>query len=303
MGEELALIETGPTKSLPFIIAGIRELGFDPADISYIIISHIHLDHGGGAAVLLKEMPKAKVVVHEKGVRHMVEPSKLIKSSKMVFGDVLYELYGEILPIERGRIMPVSGGEIIDLGKNQKLKIINAPGHSNHHICIYSEKDKGLFTGEAAGVYLPDSETLIPSSPPPDFNPDIAIETIKGLSNLDLRFLMFSHSGVTEKVNRALNTAAVWLMKWKKNISEMMSKDLSVEEITETLREDVKKVLGSNREKELSYQWIMEQIIPACAMGYINYFKKNNLQVFPISLKGNRIKKSTPLFKQAEKRN
>ena len=276
-GEELALIETGPTKSAPFIIEGIRGFGFDPGDISYLVVTHIHLDHGGGAGTLVKEMPKAKVVVHEKGARHMVDPSKLVNSSKRVFGDLIDEWYGEVLPVEQDRIMPVNGGEIIDLGKGQRLRMIDSPGHSNHHICIYSEKEKGLFTGDAVGVYLSDSEVLIPTTPPPEFDPDINVETIKGFMNLDLRLLLFSHFGTTEKVNQTLNMGIDWLMKWKESVSEMMSEDISLEGITEKFRADSRKVLGSNEGKELLCQWVMDHHIPMCAMGYFNYFKKKDL--------------------------
>ena len=276
-GEELALIETGPTKSAPFIIEGIRGFGFDPGDISYLVVTHIHLDHGGGAGTLVKEMPKAKVVVHEKGARHMVDPSKLVNSSKRVFGDLIDEWYGEVLPVEQDRIMPVNGGEIIDLGKGQRLRMIDSPGHSNHHICIYSEKEKGLFTGDAVGVYLSDSEVLIPTTPPPEFDPDINVETIKGFMNLDLRLLLFSHFGTTEKVKQTLNMGIDWLMKWKESVSEMMSEDISLEGITEKFRADSRKVLGSNEGKELLCQWVMDHHIPMCAMGYFNYFKKKDL--------------------------
>jgi len=276
-GEELALIETGPTKSAPFIIEGIRGVGFDPADISYIIVTHIHLDHGGGAGTLVKEMPEAKVVVHEKGAKHMIDPSKLVNSSKRVFGDLIDEWYGEVLPVEQDRIIPVKGGEIIDLGKGQRLRMIDSPGHSNHHICIYSEKEKGLFTGDAVGVYLSDSGGLIPTTPPPEFDPDVNVETIKGFLGLDLKLLLFSHFGITEKVNQTLNTSIDWLMKWKDSVSGMMSKGLSLEGITEKFRADTRETLGSDRGNEILYQWVIEHHIPMCAMGYLNYFKKKDL--------------------------
>jgi glyoxylase-like metal-dependent hydrolase (beta-lactamase superfamily II) len=276
-GEKLALIETGPTKSVPFIIEGIKRSGFDPGDVSYLVVTHIHLDHGGGAGTLLREIPDAKVVVHEKGARHMIDPSKLVNSSKRVFGDFIDEWYGEVLPVEQDRIMPVKGGEIIDLGKGQRLRMIDSPGHSNHHICIYSEKEKGLFTGDAVGVYLSDSGRLIPTTPPPEFDPDVNVETIKGFLGLDLKLLLFSHFGVTEKVNQTLNTSIDWLMKWKESVSEMMSKGLHQEEITEKFRADSKETLGSNKGNELLTRWVMEHHIPMCAMGYFNYFKKKDL--------------------------
>ncbi|MFH1624951.1 MAG: MBL fold metallo-hydrolase [Pseudomonadota bacterium] len=274
-GEELALIETGPTKSAPAIIQGMRGFGFNPRDVSYIVVTHIHLDHGGGAGVLAREMPKAKVVVHEKGARHMIDPTRLVESSKRVFGDLIDEWYGEVLPVEEGRVMSVRGGEEIDLGKGQRLRLIDSPGHANHHICIYSEKEKGLFTGDAVGVYLPDRDVLIPTTPPPEFDPDINVETIKGFLNLDLNCLLFSHFGITGKVHETLNMSIDWLIKWKDSVSHMMEKDTSLEDVTERFREDTREVLGGAKGIEDLYQWVMAHHIPMCAAGYLNYFKRN----------------------------
>ena len=273
-GEKLALIESGPTKSAPLIIEGIKGFGFDPGDISYIIVTHIHLDHGGGAGTLLKEMPGAKVVVHERGAKHMIDPSKLVNSSKRVFGDFIDKWYGEVLPIEEDRIMPVKDGEMIDLGKGQRLRMIDSPGHATHHICVYSEKDKGLFTGDAAGVYFPVPKVIIPTTPPPEFDPDINVNTIKGFMELDVDLLLFSHFGPAGKVDKALNAGIDWLMKWKDAVSTMMSDDVSIEKITERFREDTRKELGSDKGMEPLYRWVMEHHIPMCAGGYLNYFKK-----------------------------
>lgn len=273
-GEKLALIETGPTKSAPMIIEGIRGFGFDPGDISYLIVTHVHIDHGGGAGTLVREMPRAKVVIHEKGARHMIDPSRLVSGSKKVFGDLIDEWYGEVLPVEQDRVMPVKNGEIIDLGKGQRLRMIDSPGHATHHICIYSEKDGGLFTGDAVGVYFPDSQALIPTTPPPEFDPDINVETIKGFMDLNLNLLLFSHFGPVEKVNQTLSTSIDWLIKWKDTVSGMMRENISLEEITEKFREDTREALGSNKGTESLHRWVMEHHMPMCASGYLNYFKK-----------------------------
>ncbi|MDO8786081.1 MAG: MBL fold metallo-hydrolase, partial [Syntrophales bacterium] len=243
-GEELAIVETGPAKSAPLIMEGIREAGFDPRDISYLIVTHVHLDHGGGAGTLVKEMPKARVVVHEKGARHMIDPSRLVKSSRMVFGSLIDEWYGEVLPVEEGRVIPVKEGDIIDLGKGQRLRIIVSPGHASHHICIYSENEGVLFTGDAVGIYLSGSQALIPTTPPPEFDHDINVETIRCFFDLDLRLLCFSHFGCTEKVKQTLSMGIERLMKWNDTVSEMLETKASLPEITERFTQDVGKLLN-----------------------------------------------------------
>ncbi len=278
LGEELALIESGPAKSASLIIEGIRGFGFDPAEVSYIIVTHVHLDHGGGAGTLLRKMPRAKVVVHEKGVKHMLDPSKLVNSSKRVFGNRIDEWYGEVLPVDEDRVVPVKDGDIVDLGKGQRLRMIDSPGHATHHICIYSEKDRGLFTGDAVGVYIPDSRVLIPTTPPPEFDPDVNIETIRGFAGLDLDLLLFSHFGPVDRVSNILGTSIDWLRRWEETVSRMVGGDISLETITEKFRQDTREALGSGEGMEPLHRWVMDYHIPMCASGYLNYFNRKASQ-------------------------
>jgi len=276
VGKELALIESGPAKSAPFVIEGIKEFGFDPCDITYIIITHIHLDHGGGAGTLLKDMPQAKVVAHEKGVKHLIDPTKLVNSSKRVFGDLINEWYGEVLPVEQNRVMPVKDGDVIDLGKGQRLRMIDSPGHANHHICIYSEASKGLFTGDTAGVYFKDFNTVIPTTPPPEFDPDINIKTMNDLMKLDLNLLLFSHFGSTSNVDETLNKSIGLLKKWKDSIFEIKKEDVTMDRVIEKFREYTNELLDSTNKEDDLYKWIISHHIPMCAAGYLHYFNKKS---------------------------
>jgi glyoxylase-like metal-dependent hydrolase (beta-lactamase superfamily II) len=274
IGKDKALIETGPTTSSSQILNGLQKLGIDSEEITHLILTHIHLDHGGGAGTLLKVMPNAKVIVHENGMRHLIDPSKLVNSSRRVFGDLIDKWYGEVVPIEERRILPVKGGEIIDLGDGHRLEMINSPGHSSHHICIYSEKIKGLFTGDAAGVFFHESEALIPTTPPPEFDPKVNIETIKSLMKKDIDSLLFSHFGVAKNVENTLRKSINWLIKWDKLASSMKDKGKSAEDIIERFRQDAKEELGSIEGIESVYKWIMDYHIPMCAHGYLYYLKK-----------------------------
>lgn len=223
---------------------------------------------------MLKEMPQARLVVHTDGMQHMIDPARLINSSKRVFGRLIDEWYDEVVPVEEHKVLPVKGGETIDLGNGQRLLIIDSPGHSNNHICIYSEKVRGLFTGDVGGVCLHNSEIMIPTTPTPEFDPDINIKTIKSLMALDLKLLLFSHFGATDNPYKTLNKSISWLTKWKKTVSDMAGPHLSHERIIETFKTDISKAMGSKKGLAPLYQWLMAYHVPMCASGYLNYFKK-----------------------------
>jgi hydroxyacylglutathione hydrolase len=131
------LIETGPRSSVKNLLKRIEDLGLSPWDIDYIILTHIHLDHGGGAGTCLKDMPNTKLLVHPRGLRHLIDPSKLWKGSLAVLKDVA-RMFGEPGPIPE-RMVQAAEEEITDIG-DFRLKIIFTPSHAPHHLCVYEEK-------------------------------------------------------------------------------------------------------------------------------------------------------------------
>lgn len=188
------VIEPGPGALVPRIQEAMKKLGLK--DLAYIIPTHIHVDHAGGAGKLAKLFPKAKVLVHPSGVKHVVDPSRLIESTRKVFGEDFEAGFGPILPVPESQIKSVADGEIIKVG-GRELQIIYAPGHAPHHIAIFDRSVKGIFCGEALG--LPGGEgnrTLLPAVAPPSFEQEIYIETMEKLRKLGARILFYAHGGV-----------------------------------------------------------------------------------------------------------
>ena len=141
------LIDAGPTTSAHIILDGIKEAGVRPEDIDYLIVTHIHLDHAGGAGFLLKYMPKARVIVHPRGAKHLVNPEKLVRSVIEHQGEEAMARDGEVVPIEEHRVQSAYGGDVIELSDKQALTFIYAPGHVPHEICLYESRNGGLFVG------------------------------------------------------------------------------------------------------------------------------------------------------------
>lgn len=197
-GNKLALIECGATSSAATLLAGLQELGIDPNDLAYLIVTHIHLDHAGGAGFWAQNFPQLKVMVHERGAKHLVDPSRLAAGAKEYWGKE-YPKFGELIPIPGHRIQALQDGDEIDLG-GRCLKVIDSAGHSPHHHVFYDSDTRGLFSGDALGLYLPrlssflGDEIIIPGVLHPlDLN--IMITSLQKMALLNVETIFFTHFG------------------------------------------------------------------------------------------------------------
>ncbi len=154
--EKGVLIEPGPTAAIHSIQKAMKQLGI--TDLAYIIPTHIHIDHAGAIGSLARLFPRAKVLLHPMGAKHAKDPTRLIESTKMAFGDDFEDLYGPILPVPESQVETPDDGATISFD-GRELQVIYAPGHAPHHIAIFDRKTKGLFSGEALGLPLPGAES------------------------------------------------------------------------------------------------------------------------------------------------
>lgn len=172
----VALVDTGSNDSLPNVLAALDKLGLGRDAVDYIILSHIHLDHAGGAGTLMRELPNAKLVVHPRGSRHMAEPSKLVAGVTAVYGQEYVDtVYGEILPIPAARIIDAHDGLVLPLG-GRELLCIDTPGHAKHHICVVDRKSGAIFTGDMFGLSYREFDVdgrqfILPTTSPTQFDP------------------------------------------------------------------------------------------------------------------------------------
>ncbi|MFH0812329.1 MAG: MBL fold metallo-hydrolase [Pseudomonadota bacterium] len=274
VNDTLTLIDSGSPKSAPLVLDAIRSLGFRPNDVSRIILSHIHFDHASGAGELVKHMPRAKVYVHHKGYQHLIDPSRLTGSAQKVFGTMIDEWYGKFAAVPKERIVTVDDGDTIELGNGRKLRILATPGHAKHEICLYDSDTGSLFTGDEAGIYLPYGPVLIPTTPPPDFDPDRNIETIRRLQALKPTALFFAHYSGTKAVDETLECAMNTLASWKEIVGNALHQVIPFDTITERLKSQTAQKLSWLKGREDVKEWIMNHHIPMCARGYIHYFAK-----------------------------
>jgi glyoxylase-like metal-dependent hydrolase (beta-lactamase superfamily II) len=197
------LVEPGPSATVSTIQEAMEQLGMK--DLAYIIPTHIHMDHAGGAGALAQLFPQSRVVVHPRGLKHAVEPSRLIDSVKMVWGENFEDHFGPIVPVVESRIKAADDGEIIT-ASSRELQIFYAPGHAPHHIVIFDRKVEGIFCGEALGL----PEYQMPTVAPMSFNLETYLASIERLQQLGLgaKMLFYSHGSVEKDPDMLMARAA-----------------------------------------------------------------------------------------------
>ena len=194
----VAFIDTGSNDALPNALAALRKLGLDETAVDYVILTHIHLDHAGGAGTLMQAFPNARLVVHPRGARHMAEPSKLVAGVTAVYGaDYVARVYGDILPIPAERIIEAPEGHVVSLN-GRELVCLDTPGHARHHICIVDKTVNAVFTGDMFGLSYRELDVdgrqfIFPTTTPTQFEPEEMRSSIKRLMDLQPEAMYLTH--------------------------------------------------------------------------------------------------------------
>jgi glyoxylase-like metal-dependent hydrolase (beta-lactamase superfamily II) len=208
------LVETGTARSAELVVRALADLGVDAADLATVVITHIHLDHAGGVGDIAAAFPNAQVVVHEKGARHLADPSRLMASAHRVFGDDMDRLFGDLLPVPQDRLVVLGEVGTIDLGDGRRLDAFHNPGHASHHVGLLDSETGDLYTGDAAGVYVPETADVRPATPPPDFDLDLTLTSLQRMKDAGANRLLFSHFGPVTDVASTLDRSEEELRYW-----------------------------------------------------------------------------------------
>ena len=272
--ERSIIIDPGPTPFVSKMLISLSKLGFDITSLAYIVPTHIHADHCGGVGTLIQSAPKARILAHQKGARHLVDPTKMIKASSANWRSYHKSEIGAILPVLASQIEVVKGGETIDLG-DRMLSVIHTPGHSKHHICLYDWDSGELFSGEALGVLLPGEEIkVMPAISPPIFEFKSAMDSINQLRKLSISKILFSHYGISDHAETCIDLAEESIRLWGDIVLRALKDGRSRAEIKTILATHA---YGPWRDIEL-FSHYLEWAID----GYTNYFIREGIYVPPI---------------------
>jgi glyoxylase-like metal-dependent hydrolase (beta-lactamase superfamily II) len=234
-----ALVETGSQSSVPAVHAALDALGLGPLDLRWIIVTHIHLDHAGGVGELARDFPNATVVVHERGARHLLDPSRLVDSASRVYGPLLDSLYGRMTAVPEDRLVAAGDGYQVDVGNGRSLVLVDSPGHAKHHHAVLDEQTGTLLVGDAVGVLLPDLGVLRPATPPPDFDLDLAVQSLQRFAELRPTRMVLTHYGPVADAQDTLAAAEEMLHGWV-DVAESVienAADAGIDDVADALAE------------------------------------------------------------------
>lgn len=270
---EVGIIETGPTTTLPTLLAAIDPFGGVGA-LTSIAVTHIHLDHSGAVGKLMRMAPKARCFVHSAGVAHVVDPSRLLRSAGRIYGDDMERLWGEVVAAPEDRVVPVDDGDVLQIAGHE-LQVVYTPGHAVHHIALYDPDRKAVFSGDVAGVRLPGFRHVRTPTPPPDIDLDLWHKSIERLRELDVKKLFMTHFGVHDtEVKKQYEALLARLDLWVKIVREGMGRGDGSAVMAEKLQEESDKDLrGEGADDMVLRQYDLASPYGMSVDGLVRYVK------------------------------
>lgn len=261
---EPALIETGPATVFERVKAELGRLDVTPR---HVVLSHIHLDHGGGVGHVAELFPSATIWVHDVGARHVVDPTRLVNSARRLFGDALDTLYGEPDPVAEGRVKAMSEGDVVDLG-DRELRVLYTPGHASHEVTLYEPDARAAFVGDTAGVCYGEGWQK-PAAPPPDFHLAHALDSINRVKELRAETICFTHFGPGRE--GLLDKAAQDLRRWDTKLRPLVERDASLDELTESIGELTGRPPGEEEYRKAADTLSSNE---NSVQGFVRYYRK-----------------------------
>ena len=267
-GPDPVLVETGSQTSVPALLAALERLGVGADDLAGVAVTHIHLDHAGGVGDVAKAFPNATVYVHEKRARHLADPTRLVESASRVYGRLLDDLYGRLEPTPASRLHVLADGEEVAVSPSRVLTTVDSPGHAKHHLALHDSQSGIIFVGDAVGVRLPEAGLLRPSTPPPDFDLDLAVTSMRRFAARRPAGIALAHYGLVPDHESILEEAEDTLQRWAavaerawhdgRDIAEALSESFTVadDELAPVAREKMETLNGIHSNAAGFRRWL-----------------------------------------------
>ena len=279
--EKNILIETGASSANAKILQALDQLHIGPGGLDAIVVTHVHLDHAGGAGLLMAECPGAELLIHPAGAPHLINTAKLEASARKVYGSAFEELFHPLKDVDPDRVRMMEDGATYEVRPGRHLSFHHALGHALHHLVVLDSQSKSLFTGDAAGMYYPrikqhyNVDFALPASTPSQFDPEQYYETLGQLLKLHPRRICFAHYGSMEDPAWVVKEVRSWLPLFGKEAHEFWLQHHRIESLKKFLLSrilDELEARGVPRDNESLDQLIFDTDLNA--QGLMSYFKR-----------------------------
>jgi len=277
-GDEVALVETGTCHSLANVLATLEALAIDSAQVKYVIPTHVHLDHAGGAGAMMQQFEQAQLIVHARGASHMIDPRRLVAGTIGVYGEEKFErLYGRIEPIAAERVSVANDLEKFSL-EERELVFFDTPGHARHHFCIYDERSNGVFTGDTFGICYERMKSLprglLPTTPPVQFDPPALRQSVARIMSFEPDRLYLTHYGELVDPGAQLESFNQWIDQYVSLCRQFEATSPDYEtDLEQALMQLVMATLGDGHDADL--QQVLRNDISLNAHGLAHWRRKN----------------------------
>ncbi len=278
-GDEVAIIETGTFHSVANVVASLKQLGIDQSQVKYVIPTHVHLDHAGGAGEMMRQFTQASLIIHPLGARHMTDPSRLVAGTIGVYGEERFKkLYGHIEPIAAERM--IIAEDLASYSLNQReLIFIDTPGHARHHFCIFDQQSSGVFTGDTFGISYDAMKSLprglIPTTPPVQFDPPALKQSVARIMSFAPERLYLTHYGEFVDPGAQLDSFNQWIDQY---VAVTEAQDCAQSDFEKLLEETLLKevMTGLGDVDDLSLRSVVSHDVTLNAQG-LAYWRRKSL--------------------------
>lgn len=269
-GDVAALVDMGYASSAEVVERELRARNLG-RPLKFLVPTHVHLDHAGSVGTLAKRFPDCEVVVQHRGAAHLIDPSSLMWSATRVFGQELIGKMGDLEPVPSVRVRPAADADLLDLGSGVRLELHWAPGHAPHQMLLLEAGTRTMITADAVGLCYPEIPIVIPTTPPPAFDPDIAIETLRKIEQMKPHVLLIPHFGILTQVEDAVTINIERLAEWKNMVASLMAQGATVDGLYDSFIDWVSKESGTASSLLPDY---LKMSMRVNAQGFWYYFER-----------------------------
>lgn len=269
----VAIVDPGPTSALATLRSKLDQLGLGVAGIDTILLTHIHLDHAGATGTLVRENPRIRVYVHERGAPHMINPARLLESAQRLYGGQMDTLWGEFLPVPAKNVSALAGGEQLNIG-GCRLDVVYTPGHASHHVSYFDASNGLAFVGDTAGIRIANARTILPITPPPDIDPESWAKSWEQIKARRPERLFLTHFGAADRVGEHLEELRERLEEWSVAVRESLKDGADDAARAAQFAERITAKLKQHIPERDAYRYAKGAALDLCWYGLARYWRK-----------------------------